>query len=97
MNMEANEMERAIARQKSYVGAAILVFILYCIFYIPGLIANILYISAAGKTAKAAGKSCRQKPYWIWLPDIYVYFGVIAAYSYNYRSYIGGNHWGLII
>ena len=48
-------MERAIARQKSYVGAAVLVLLLYCLFYLPGLIVNCLYLDDARKTAKVAG------------------------------------------
>ena len=38
-----NEYETAIARQKSYIGASIVTFVLYLVFYIPGLVANILY------------------------------------------------------
>jgi hypothetical protein len=49
------EMEQAIARQKSYVGAAVLTFLLYCLGYLPGLIVNCLYLDDARKTAKVAG------------------------------------------
>ena len=52
------ELEKAIARQKSYIGPAIITFIVYWLFYLPGLIVNLLYLSDAKKTAKIAG----QKP-----------------------------------
>ncbi len=54
---EAAPMERALARQKSYVGAAVLTFVLYCVFYLPGLIFNIIYLADAKKTARVAGQS----------------------------------------
>jgi len=55
--MMSDDMERAIARQKNYVGAAVLTFLLYLVFFLPGLLANLLYLSAARKAAKAAGRA----------------------------------------
>lgn len=53
-----NDMERAIARQKSYVGASVATFFVYWIFYLPGLIVNLMYLNDANKTSDIAG----QKP-----------------------------------
>ena len=55
----ATEIEAAIARQKSYVGAAVLTFLLYWVFFFPGLIANCLYLDDARRTAKLAGRTPR--------------------------------------
>ena len=51
----SDDMERAIARQKSYVTAAVITFVVYWFFYFPGLIVNLLYLADARKTAKVAG------------------------------------------
>ena len=56
-NNLALETEKAIARQKSYVGAAILTFFLYWLLWLPGLIFNLMYISDARKTRQVAGQS----------------------------------------
>ena len=55
----SDETERAIAKEKSYVGPAIMAFLLYWFFYWPGLVANVLYLAGAWKTAKIAGKAPR--------------------------------------
>lgn len=52
-----DDMERAIARQKSYVGAAVITFLVYWLFYLPGLIVNVLYLADARKTARVAGSA----------------------------------------
>ena len=53
---QINDLEKALARQKSYVGPAILTFFLYVFFFIPGLIANLLYFKDARAKARIAGK-----------------------------------------
>lgn len=53
-----DEMEKAIARQKSYIGPAVLTFFVYWLFYLPGLIVNLLYLNDANRTSRVAG----QKP-----------------------------------
>ena len=55
---DPKDLEKAIAAQKSYVGASIITFLLYCVLYFPGLIFNLMYINDANKTAKITG----QKP-----------------------------------
>lgn len=57
MNEQPNEYEKAIAGQKSYIGPAVLTFFLYWLFFIPGLLVNILYLKDARKNAKIAGKN----------------------------------------
>ena len=50
-----SESERAIARQKDYIGACVVTFLLYWLFWIPGVIINIMYLSAAKKTRDISG------------------------------------------
>ncbi len=54
--MSQNEIERGIARSKSYVGSAVVVFFLYLLFYIPGLVVNILYLRDAYQTHQVGGQ-----------------------------------------
>lgn len=49
------DVERLIAGQKSYVGNAVLVFFLYLLFYIPGLITNFMFLQEAKKTKDRIG------------------------------------------
>jgi hypothetical protein len=51
------ELDKAIARSKSYTGAAILTLFLYCLIWIPGLIANILYLIEAHRMENLARRS----------------------------------------
>lgn len=50
------ELERLNALNKSYTGPAVLVFALYWLFYVPGLVANILFYREAKRTEYIAGK-----------------------------------------
>ncbi|MCL4869308.1 MAG: hypothetical protein KJ063_10075 [Anaerolineae bacterium] len=52
-----SEMEVAAARMKSYTGAAVLVFFLYWLFFLPGLIVNFIYYQEAQRMQKLAGRS----------------------------------------
>jgi len=54
--MSAEDFEKSLARQKSYIGPAIVTFILTLLFWIPGLIANILYLREARKVQSRAGQ-----------------------------------------
>jgi hypothetical protein len=54
---DALQMERAMAKTKSYTGAAVLVFILYWVFWLPGFIVNLIYYNEAKKMEKVAGQS----------------------------------------
>jgi hypothetical protein len=51
------EMERAVAANKSYVGASITTFVAYIFFWLPGLIFNIMYLNDARQAQKVAGRS----------------------------------------
>ena len=50
-----SDIEKAVARNKSYVGPAVLTFFLYLLFWIPGLIVNLIYFIDARKKAKIIG------------------------------------------
>lgn len=52
----AGELERALARTKSYIGPAVLVFFLYTLLYIPGLIINRMYLTEAHEMEQIAGR-----------------------------------------
>ena len=49
-------MEIGTARSKSYTGKAILTFILYMFFWIPGFIANVIFYEESRSMSKIAGK-----------------------------------------
>ena len=64
------EARRVAAQMKSYTGAAILVFILYWLFYLPGLIANYIYYQEAKRMERMAGHAlpgsgCLAFMFWI--------------------------------
>ena len=50
------ELERLFARQKSYTGACILVLLLYLFCWVPGVIANHLYLAEALRQEEIAGE-----------------------------------------
>jgi len=55
--MANHDMERALAGSKSYVSAAVITFVAYIFFWLPGLIFNIMYINDARRTQEIAGHS----------------------------------------
>ncbi len=67
----------AMAMHKSYVGLSFLVFFLYFVFYLPGLILNFVYLSEAGRIREMTGiqphgTGCLITLIWLffWLPLI---------------------------
>ncbi len=81
-----SEMELASIRQKSYVGPAIIVFVLYLVGYIPGLVANVLYYNEAKKNEELVGeklygsnilRSFLYVFFWIPVPLLLI-FGILA-------------------
>jgi len=55
-NIPRAEIEQVAARMKSYTGPAVLVFFLYWLFYLPGLIVNFMYYQEAKKMERLAGQ-----------------------------------------
>jgi len=49
--------EQAIARSKSYVTPAIIIFFLYGLLWLPGLVANWMYLQDARRMQRIAGES----------------------------------------
>ena len=47
---------REMARLKSYTEAAVIVFILYLFLFVPGLVANYLFLKDAGRMELLAGE-----------------------------------------
>lgn len=47
--------EQAMAAYSNFYGRAVVVFLLYWILYLPGLIANVWWLHQAGRTRKAIG------------------------------------------
>ena len=77
-----NEISKGVHASKSYTGAAILTLILYYIgFYIIGLIANLIYLSAANKSKKISGVSPSGKGcllFLLWFPFIIPVIFILA-------------------
>lgn len=55
--MSSDNMRQAMAQNKSYVTPAIITFVAYIFFWLPGLIFNIMYLQDARKNAQIAGES----------------------------------------
>ncbi len=51
-----SDSQRDMARMKSYTGSAVLVLILYLVFWLPGFIVNIIFMNEAKKMEKVAGQ-----------------------------------------
>lgn len=49
--------EQDVARMKSYTSAVVIVIALYCVLFIPGLIANLLYYNEGRRMERVAGVS----------------------------------------
>jgi len=78
------ESERSAARMKSYTGSAVLVFILYLVLWLPGLIANYMFYSEAKRMEKVAGQSlpgvgCLSVL--LWLNVLWIVGGVLFVVS----------------
>ena len=56
-NSGNQDIERAMARSKSYVGQSVLVLVLYFVFYLPGLIFNWMFLKEAQRNEQIAGQS----------------------------------------
>jgi Skp family chaperone for outer membrane proteins len=50
------ELERAILRTQDLTSAAVLTFILYLLFWLPGLIVNLVYLDKASRIKRSAGQ-----------------------------------------
>ena len=50
------EIERLLARQKSYTYACVVTMLLYCFLWVPGLIANFLFLKEAERMEVLAGE-----------------------------------------
>jgi hypothetical protein len=64
------DQEKAAARLKSYTHAAVIVLVLYFLFYAPGLIANIWYLVEAKHDERLAGRS---------LPGVWILVGELIG------------------
>jgi len=74
--------EITAARMKSYTGSAVLVFFLYWLFYLPGLIVNYMYLQEAKRMEKVAGKSLPGTgclSVMLWVNVIAIVLGVLIA------------------
>lgn len=55
VSSNVTDFEIATARNKSYTGTAVLIFILYLFFFFPGLLVNYIYVQEAKKMEEKAG------------------------------------------
>jgi hypothetical protein len=77
-----SDIDRAAARMKSYTGSAVIVFILYWLFWIPGLIVNWMYYNEAKRMEQIAGHSLPGVgclTLMLWLNVVGVVLGVLFA------------------
>src|SRR5262245_39968562 len=86
------EIERTVARMKSYTGSAVLVFFLYLLFWLPGFIVNYIYLDEAQKIEKIAGQSlpgtgCLYVMFW--LNVIGLILGIACAGLFLILPFIG--------
>ena len=54
---EIDRMRRFAAEQRSFTTHAVITLVLYCVLWIPGLIANIVYLQEARKIERITGRS----------------------------------------
>jgi hypothetical protein len=55
-NLPPYDLDRALARQHSYTFACVVVMVLYCFLWFPGLVANYLYLEDARRMEDRAGE-----------------------------------------
>jgi hypothetical protein len=55
MTLDKEDFRQVQASLKSYTGIAILVFVLYLFFWLPGFIVNIIYLREANRMQAVAG------------------------------------------
>ncbi len=56
-NGMGTEVAAAVAANRSLVGSAFFTWILYWLFWVPGVIANVMYLGEAGRIKKLSGQS----------------------------------------
>lgn len=56
-NLSSDSNLRTAAKLKGYTGAAVLTFVLYWLFWLPGFIVNWMYYLEAKRMEKIAGES----------------------------------------
>jgi hypothetical protein len=57
MNTSSDDMRRALAEDRSFTGSAVLVFVLYWLLWLPGLVTNIMYLNEARRVKRITGRS----------------------------------------
>ena len=80
------DMERAIARTKSYTGTAILALVLYWLFWPAGFIVNYIYMQEAKRMERVAGQSlpgqgCLIALFWFNLLSLALVIGGILLFA----------------
>lgn len=56
MSRRDSDLEVALARSKSFTGKAVLAFLLYLLFWLPGFIANVMFCREAQAAERLAGQ-----------------------------------------
>lgn len=79
-----SNVERALARSKSFTGKAVATLVLYIVLWFPGLVANVLFLNEAKRTQEIAGQSlpgvgCLTWLLWLNLWGCILAIGLIAA------------------
>jgi len=77
-----SEAEQTAARMKSYTGSAVLVFILYLVFWLPGFIVNLMFYNEAKRMQRIAGQGLPGVgciSVMLWLNVIAIVLGILAV------------------
>lgn len=91
----AEKFSATMAAHKSYTGASVLVFFMYCLLYIPGLILNVIYLRDAKRIEKMTGvkpqgTGCLTALIWLlfWIPLIFFLIFLIFGLVPSVMSFI---------
>lgn len=77
-NNDYLKAQRVAAQMKSYIGAAVLVFFLYLLFFFPGFITNIIYLNEAKRMQRVAGQKLPGVGCLSWMLWLNIAFIVLA-------------------
>lgn len=103
--MQENQQyhQQQYQQEKSYVGSSVIVFLLYLLCYVPGLIFNIMWLSEADEWrkkngSKPSGYGCLLIMFLVGiLPLIFFIMAITAASSSSPPPSTGGNASGTVV
>jgi hypothetical protein len=76
------DLARQSAAMRSYVTPAVITLVLYCVLWIPGLIANIVYLSAANEDRRTSGLEPQGRGCLIALLGVFIGLPLLACVGF---------------